>query len=58
MATHSGFTAGGKHFTETLTTRMGSPLQTYHIDGKRVTATVWFAAYKAAKKADADKVAA
>ena len=52
MATHSGFTAGGKHFTETLTTRMGNPLVTYHVDGKRVTERAWFAEVKAAQQAD------
>lgn len=50
MTTRSGWTVNGKHFTVCLSTRMGCPIQTYHIDGKRTAFREWSLAFAEAKK--------
>lgn len=49
MTTRSGFTRGGVHFRQTLTTRMGSPRLCCFVDGKPVSAAAFQAALAAAR---------
>ena len=59
MATHAAWTYNGHHYTNTQSTRLGSPIETYHRDGKRMAYTAWRAAFFADRDADeARKIAA
>lgn len=57
MATRYGKTINGRSFHVCETTRMGMPMTTYFVDGKRVPATTYKAALAQAKDVEAHRKA-
>lgn len=55
MAMRAGWKIDGKHFRETVTTRMYSRRVMYFIDGKPVSRKEFFAEYNAAKARGAER---
>lgn len=58
MATRAGRTFNGHHYTTCHSTRLSSPIVTYHRDGVRLTEREWRRHMEADKRADAEKQAA